>query len=153
MPYQHVLVALDLAEDMAKVVEKASTYKDTKMSLIHVVRPIEHVYGGFGAIGVAGDYSAEMATLERKAQEQAKEKLVELAAALGVPPERQYVRVGNPATEIHELAEKEGVDLIVMGTHGRHGLGLLLGSTANAVLHGVKCDVLAVRIDIDASGK
>jgi universal stress protein A len=37
-------------------------------------------------------------------------------------------------------------DLIVIGTHGRHGLGLLLGSTANGVLHGVKRDVLAVRV-------
>jgi universal stress protein A len=146
MSYDHVLVALDLAEDIERVLDKASTYKDRKMSLVHVVRPIEHVYGGFGAIGVAGDYSAEMATLERKAQEQAKEKLAEAAKTLGVPEERQYVRVGNPATEIHHLAEDEGVDLIVMGTHGRHGLGLLLGSTANAVLHGVKCDVLAVRI-------
>jgi len=36
-----------------------------------------------------------------------------------------------------------------MGTHGRHGLGLLLGSTASGVLHGVDCDVLAVRVNFD----
>jgi universal stress protein A len=36
--------------------------------------------------------------------------------------------------------------LIVIGTHGQKGLQLLLGSTANAVLHGAGCDVLAVRI-------
>ena len=35
---------------------------------------------------------------------------------------------------------------LVVGSHGRHGLALLLGSTANAVLHGAPCDVLAVRI-------
>ena len=146
MSYEHVLVALDLAEDVEKVLDRAQTYKDIKMSVIHVVRPVEQVYGGFGAIGVAGDYSAEMATLEQKVREQGKEKLADAGSGLGVPAEQQYVRVGNPATEIHHLAEEEGVDLIVMGTHGRHGLGLLLGSTANAVLHGVKCDVLAVRI-------
>jgi universal stress protein A len=44
------------------------------------------------------------------------------------------------------MAEELGVDLIVMGTHGRHGLGLLLGSTATGVLHGCPCDVLTVRI-------
>ncbi len=146
MAYEHVLVALDLAEDIEKVLDRASTYKGTKMSVIHVVRPVEQVYGGFGAIGVAGDYSAVMATLERKVQEQAKRKLADAGAGLGVPAERQHVCVGNPASEIHRLSEAEGVDLVVMGTHGRHGLGLLLGSTANAVLHGVKCDVLAVRI-------
>ena len=39
-----------------------------------------------------------------------------------------------------------GADLIVVGSHGRHGLALLLGSTANGVLHGATCDVLAVRV-------
>jgi universal stress protein A len=38
------------------------------------------------------------------------------------------------------------VDLIVIGSHGREGIQRLLGSTANAVLHGAPCDVLAVRI-------
>jgi universal stress protein A len=56
------------------------------------------------------------------------------------------VLIGSPAVEIRELAASLGVDLIVIGTHGKHGLGLLLGSTANAVLHGVPCDVLAVKI-------
>ena len=44
------------------------------------------------------------------------------------------------------MARQQGVDLIVIGGHGRHGLALLLGSTANAVLHGAPCDGLAVRI-------
>jgi universal stress protein A len=38
------------------------------------------------------------------------------------------------------------MDLVVVGSHGRHGLSLLLGSTANGVLHGAGCDVLAVRV-------
>ncbi|MEO1899758.1 MAG: universal stress protein, partial [Methylococcales bacterium] len=40
-------------------------------------------------------------------------------------------------------------DLIVVGSHGRHGLALLLGSTANGVLHHAVCDVLAVRLSDD----
>jgi universal stress protein A len=44
------------------------------------------------------------------------------------------------------MAEKINADLIVVGTHGQSGLRLLLGSTANAVLHGVKTDVLAVKV-------
>ncbi|TNF89176.1 MAG: universal stress protein, partial [Gammaproteobacteria bacterium] len=40
----------------------------------------------------------------------------------------------------------KGADVIVVGSHGRHGLALLLGSTANGVLHGATCDVLAVRV-------
>ena len=53
------------------------------------------------------------------------------------------------ATEIHAYADEAGVDLIVLGTHGRHGWRLMMGSTANAVLHGTHCNVLAVRIADD----
>ncbi|MCV6604433.1 MAG: universal stress protein, partial [Porticoccaceae bacterium] len=52
----------------------------------------------------------------------------------------------QPAHELHRYAEENQVDLIVVGSHGRHGLALLLGSTANGVIHGAGCDVLAVRI-------
>ena len=50
------------------------------------------------------------------------------------------------ATACLKLAEEQSVDLIIIGSHGRHGLALLLGSTANAVLHHAKIDVLAVRV-------
>ena len=45
-----------------------------------------------------------------------------------------------------DQAKEQTCDLIVVGSHGRHGLALLLGSTANDVLHGAPCDVLAVRL-------
>jgi len=54
--------------------------------------------------------------------------------------------MGSPKTEIIRVAQENGVDLIVVGSHGRHGLALLLGSTANGVLHYAPCDVLAVRL-------
>ena len=56
--------------------------------------------------------------------------------------------VNAPSTKvgIFEVAHKQAVNPIAIGGHGRHGLALLLGSTANAVLHGATCDVLAVRI-------
>lgn len=44
------------------------------------------------------------------------------------------------------IAEENNVDLIVVGSHGRKGIKMLLGSTANAVLHHAGCDVLAVRL-------
>ncbi|MFP6816664.1 MAG: universal stress protein [Pseudomonadales bacterium] len=53
---------------------------------------------------------------------------------------------GSTADGVHDLARTIGADLIVVGTHGRHGLQLIKGSTANAVLHGVQCDALSVRV-------
>jgi universal stress protein A len=54
--------------------------------------------------------------------------------------------VGSAATEIRALAEERVADLIVIGSHGRSGWKLLLGSTANKVLHGAHCDILTVRV-------
>jgi universal stress protein A len=56
------------------------------------------------------------------------------------------VTVGRPESEIHRLTEERSTDLVIVGSHGRKGFQLLLGSTANGVLHGTVCDVLAVRI-------
>jgi nucleotide-binding universal stress UspA family protein len=53
--------------------------------------------------------------------------------------------IGEPAAEILRVAAEQGVDQIVMGTHGRGALGtLFLGSVAQRVLHGAKLPVLLV---------
>lgn len=54
--------------------------------------------------------------------------------------------IGSPASTIVHLAEKEGVDMIVMPTHGRTGLmRLLMGSVAEEVVRKAKCPVLTVK--------
>ncbi len=54
---------------------------------------------------------------------------------------------GDPATEIVRHARDAGVDLIVMGTHGRTGVErLLLGSVAEKVLRDAPCSVLVVKL-------
>jgi universal stress protein A len=85
------------------------------------------------------DMSQEFIELGRK-------KLAELAASLAIPEAQTWLETGSPKQEITRIAEENAVDLIVVGSHGRHGLALLLGSTANGVLHQATCDVLAVRL-------
>ena len=65
---------------------------------------------------------------------------------MSIPAGNRHLLMGRPETEIHNVAEEIGADLIVVGSHGRHGLALIFGSTANGVLHGATCDVLAVRV-------
>ena len=84
-------------------------------------------------------------------QQQAKQQLSALGLRHKIPAEQQHIVLGRPETEIHNVAEELDADVIVIGSHGRHGLALLLGSTANSVLHGAKCDVLAVRVGTTTS--
>ena len=136
--YNKVLVAVDIFGDYQTVMQKALavTGKDAEISLVYVLEPLY-----YGDVLYGGSVEFEKQTLAN-----AKKVFSKLGEEFGVPEDRRVVANGRPATEIHRQAEKLEVDLIVLGTHGRHGLQLMLGSTANAVLHGVKCDVLAVRV-------
>ncbi len=59
---------------------------------------------------------------------------------------RVEVAFGRPAEEIVDFAEREGVDLIAMSTHGRSGLSRwVFGSVADKVLHGTHLPILLVR--------
>jgi nucleotide-binding universal stress UspA family protein len=61
--------------------------------------------------------------------------------------------IGNEAEEIVRLAEDQGYDLIVMGTHGRTGIGrMLMGSVAEMVVRRAPCPVLTVKQPIAAAG-
>jgi universal stress protein A len=60
--------------------------------------------------------------------------------------EHLLVRGVPAADEIVRLAEKREAEMIVMGTHGRTGLGrLLMGSVAEAVVRKAKCPVLTLK--------
>lgn len=145
MPYKKILVSVDLTDEAQEVLSRArevTQQNGAELSVIVVVKPINQVYSGFDVAAL----SADAALIELDAVRQAELRLAEHAKLLGIPEKRTYVGRGNPAYEIRAMAEELGVDLIVMGTHGRHGLGLLLGSTATGVLHGCPCDVLTVRI-------
>ena len=148
MPYKHVLCSVDLSEESAQVLDKArdaAQNNGAKLSLLTIVKPLTQVYGGLDMAPVASG----AISFEEEALKQAAAQLQDLGAKYGVAAEDTHVVLGAPAHEIRESSKDFAADLIVMGTHGRHGLGLLLGSTANGVLHGVDCDVLAVRVSFD----
>ena len=139
--YQKIMLAVDLTEESKPVAERAVALVkafDAELHLVHVIEPLSLAYGG--------DVPMDLSSVQEQIQEQAKSHLSEFAAGLGVPTEHQHLIFGRPESEIQRVADEAGADLIVVGSHGRHGLALLLGSTANGVLHGAMCDVLAVRV-------
>ena len=139
--YRHILVSLDLSDEAPQVLARAKALADAdgaKLSLVHVVEPLTFAYGG--------DIPVDLSEIQEQLQTQATGQLTKIAQPLGIADAQCHIRIGQPVTEIHEIADEEQVDLIVVGSHGRKGLALLLGSTANGVLHGAKHDVLAVRV-------
>lgn len=137
--YKHILVALDIYAAYEPIIQRAQKLagKQGDISLIHVTPP--RMY--FEPYGMAfeTDFVSDI-------QKQSNKKLNNIAKKYKIPEDQVHCRVGHPADEIHDCAESMKADLIVLGTHGRSGLKLLLGSTANGVLHGAKCDVLAIKV-------
>lgn len=140
--YHHILVGLDLSpEESQTVLSKAvmlAKLNQAKLSLVHVIEPLAFAY--------AGDLPIDLSTTQLAMEEHATKRLQAFAEQAQIPVESAQVVIGQTASELHQLAADLAADLIVVGSHGRHGLALLLGSTASGVIHGARCDVLAIRI-------
>ncbi|MDA0796988.1 MAG: universal stress protein [Proteobacteria bacterium] len=140
--YKHILVGLDLAPESQQVVDRVKflfSNTDTKISICHILEPLAFTYGG--------DIPVDLSDVQTQLTDQATQRLSKLGAELDISPENQHVILGHPAQEMHSIAKAENIELIVVGSHGRHGFSLIFGSTSNSVLHGAQCDVLAVRIN------
>tara|TARA_R110002110_G_scaffold66978_1_gene183112 strand:- start:211386 stop:211826 length:441 start_codon:yes stop_codon:yes gene_type:complete len=142
--YSKILVAIDLTDDSERVVKRAQSIahnNGAELHLIHVIEPLSFAYGG--------DIPMDFSGIQDEIHQQASQQLKRFAGSHNLDEQHQHIVLGRPEVEIHATAEDLGADLIVVGSHGRYGLALLMGSTANGVLHGASCDVLAVRVGKD----
>lgn len=140
--YKHLLLALDFGPEQPQLLAKAQALAQlhgARLTLIHVVEYLGPAYAT--DMPLPDDLEIEQLLLAR-----AEEELAEVARGVEGVQAESRVEVGVAKHEVTRVAKELGVDLIVVGSHGRHGLQLLLGSTANGVLHLAGCDVLAVRV-------
>ncbi|MEL7046049.1 MAG: universal stress protein [Pseudomonadota bacterium] len=139
--YRKILMAVDLSDDSGVVAERAlaiAANNEAELHVIHVIEPLSFAYGG--------DIPMDFSGIQDEIHQQAVAQLARFSQQHGIAEDRRHVVLGQPEVEIHALADEAAADLIVVGSHGRYGLALLMGSTANGVLHGATCDVLAVRV-------
>jgi universal stress protein A len=139
--YRHILVGLDLTDETPQVLAKAihiARVYNAQLSIAHVLEPITFAYGG--------DMPLDISEMQAQQVQRAEQELQEILKNIDFPVAQEHVLVGQPASELHYLAEQQEADLIIVGSHGRKGFALLLGSTPNSVLHGATCDVLAVYV-------
>jgi universal stress protein A len=143
MAYRQILLAADFSEHGEQVIRRAqelATKYEARLNVIHVVENVPIMDASYGPIVPFDvDLTDQMVNAARK-------RLAEIAERLAIPPECCCVEIGSPKVEIIRVARELQADLIVIGSHGRHGIGLLLGSTAASVVHHAECDVLAVRL-------
>ncbi|HBC71896.1 MAG TPA: universal stress protein UspA [Coxiellaceae bacterium] len=139
--YKNILVAVELnSKTDAEPLKHAEFFAKEFGADVVLVHAVEHI-GSYGAYGIGVGFEIEEILIENSNKEMKK-----LGETIGIPEDKRIVKTGPAKFVILEEADKINADLIIVGSHGRHGIRVILGSTANAVLHGAKCDVLAVRL-------
>lgn len=136
----------DNADYSFRMAEHIARDHQSRIIVLHVITPIVMYGNGVAVGGVAlAEPDNWQAELRRKLRER--------------QPHDPKVKVeyllleGEPVTEIDRVAQEQNCDLIVMGTHGRTGLGrLLMGSVAEGVVRKAPCPVLTVKVPA-AEGK
>ena len=138
--YRNILAVVDLSAGSHKVARRARELcaADCSLTLLHVVE--------FVPAEPLSDSLLPAVQIEGELLERAREKLAALAQELGAPITRCEVSSGSVKGEITRLARAGRHDLIVIGSHERHGLSILVNLTEDTVLHAAPCDVLAVRL-------
>lgn len=136
--FQKILIAVDgepIAAHAAEVGLRLATLLGAEVAFIHAIDPAL-----FYGPGIAPDTLIAAAEADGKKTLAALQKLSPYRRAL------EFIRIGKPPHEILTTAMEWPADIIVIGSHGRHGIPrALLGSVAEAVVRQARCPVLVVR--------
>jgi nucleotide-binding universal stress UspA family protein len=144
---RHILVATDFSEASQGALESAaafSTPKGARITLVHVFDPTPMVPPAAIPAPRRMEQKIEHELGEKVQAELEAIRTRELADVAEV--EVLPLKHPNPAHAICDQAGRTGVDLVIVGTHGRTGLPhLFIGSVAERVVRHAPCPVLAVR--------
>jgi universal stress protein A len=138
--YRRVLLVVDLTDDSLAIGRKAQALAaalGAEVELLHVVE--------FVPVEPMGETLMPAVQIEEELLQRAQQRLVALAAELGLAGAACRVESGNVKAEIVRAARERHADLIVLGSRERHGLSILVNLTEDTVLHAAPCDVLAMR--------
>jgi nucleotide-binding universal stress UspA family protein len=139
MCFSNILLATDFSKTSEKVLPYASAlarHYEGKISLLHVLDPEPHLSVPLDVLPVEADHSRMIA----------EEDLGEFCQL--VPNnllQDTIVKRGDVSAVIGDVVNKNEINLVVVGTHGREGLAkLLLGSDAESIYRNANCPVLAI---------
>ena len=140
---QRILIPIDGSDHSRKVIELASDiaskYK-AKVHIVHVVSPLHHQYQIQDALmqEVEKNYQEFAQRIIDEAENEVKKK--------GVESYESTILRGDPAQEILQFAQENGVDMIVMGSRGAGAADMLMfGSVSHKVCHLCECTCITVK--------
>lgn len=142
--YKNILVAVDFSEAVDIVIAKAVDVvqrNHAQITLLHVLEYVQPVDVTYEPVMMTS-----WAENEEVLVKHATDKLQESCDKHKLNKVKPVVLVGTPKYEICNYARENSYDLVILGSHGRHGIRLLMGSTANGVLHEMPCDVMVIKI-------
>lgn len=150
MKIRSILLPTDFSECANHALSYATSLArdaGAKIICVHVVEPV------VPAVGYTGiTEPLPMAEISEQLEDSAERELPRIAGCeecQGLEVEETIVH-GEAASEIVRVARERGVDLIVISSHGRTGLGrILFGSTAEAVVRHAPCPVLVVKPPVE----
>ena len=139
MAIERILVPLDGSGLAEKALDKARELADPERSTLILLRST-------GSEIIPGLEPSQVDDAEVREAEQYLTEVAQRLARQGLKRVARSIWFGSAAAAIIEAARLMQVDLIVMGTHGRSGLGrAILGSVAESVLRGTTTSLLLVR--------
>ena len=143
--YDAILCPTDGSAGSTAAIEHACYLADLANARIHALFVVDELIAG-------ADEWDMVVEREEERGEQAIAAVVDAATAAGVDVDK-HLRRGRPHEEILDAIESYDADLVVMGTHGRTGLGRFLaaGSVAERVVRHSDVPVLTARAAVDAS--
>jgi nucleotide-binding universal stress UspA family protein len=138
LPKQVVVVPVDFSDGSVEALKTALSLTGTSagLRLVHVLLPLDAVAPG-SVWGTIDDGSRLTAT---------RKYFDEFLKKEGFEGVESTVRIGDPGWEVAEYAKEVGGELIVIPSHGYHGLKrVVLGSVAERVIRHANCAVLVLR--------
>ena len=133
-----IVVPVDFSGESEQAIASARTIADdpAQLHFVHVLFPLDNASPGVVWGGVS----------DAKREEAIREELEHLLEGTGLEAAKRVIRFGNPGLEISEYAEEIGAGLIIIPSHGYHGMKrLILGSVAERVIRHATCSVLVLR--------
>jgi len=134
--YQRILVAVDGSPTSKRALAEACHLASDQHAQLRIVHVIDDPYSYYAGDGFSPDTIATVENAWRQSGQKILDSAADLARQNGVQPETALLERGDrTSVVIVDDAKQWQADLLVLGTHGRHGLGeLLLGSVAEGVV-------------------